>query len=78
MDTEQPILDAREVLRRYGLQAKKSWGQNFLIDERAYEAIVAACAPVGRPIGWWRSGAGLGTLTSRLLRTGAEVTADRA
>jgi 16S rRNA (adenine1518-N6/adenine1519-N6)-dimethyltransferase len=74
MDNEQPILDAREVLRRYGLQAKKSWGQNFLIDERAYEAIVNACGLSSTDLAL-EIGAGLGTLTSRLLRTGATVIA---
>ena len=29
--------------RKYGLRAKKSWGQNFLVDERAYREIVDAC-----------------------------------
>ena len=74
MDTEHSILDARELLRRYGLQAKKSWGQNFLIDERAYEAIVAACGLSAGDLAV-EIGAGLGTLTSRLLRTGATVIA---
>lgn len=74
MDPEYPILDARQLLGRYGLQAKKSWGQNFLIDERAYEAIVAACDLSGSDLAV-EVGAGLGTLTSRLLRTGASVTA---
>lgn len=71
---EAPILEARELLRRYGLYAKKSWGQNFLIDERAYSAIVAAC---GLGVGELavEVGAGLGTLTSRLLQTGAGVVA---
>ncbi len=74
MDTEYPILDARELLGRYGLHAKKSWGQNFLIDERAYDAIVAACDLSGSDLAV-EVGAGLGTLTSRLLRTGASVIA---
>ncbi len=74
MQTEPEILDARELLRRYGLQAKKSWGQNFLIDERAYESIVAACALAPEDLAI-EVGAGLGTLTSRLLRTGATVVA---
>jgi 16S rRNA (adenine1518-N6/adenine1519-N6)-dimethyltransferase len=71
---EEPVLQARELLARYGLHAKKSWGQNFLVDERAYAAIVAACelSPGARAV---EIGAGLGTLTSRLLRTGAQVTA---
>ncbi len=74
MDTEYPILDARQLLGRYSLQAKKSWGQNFLIDERAYEAIVAACDLASSDLAV-EVGAGLGTLTSRLLRTGASVIA---
>lgn len=69
-----PILRARDLLQRHGLHAKKSWSQNFLVDERAYEAIVAACAlaPGDRAV---EIGAGLGTLTSRLLATGAHVVA---
>lgn len=43
-EAEPVILDARELLRQYGLAAKKSWGQNFLVDERSYSAIVRACA----------------------------------
>lgn len=30
----------RQVLRRYGLQPKKSWGQNFLVDPNTLERIV--------------------------------------
>lgn len=64
----------RTLLARYGLHAKKSWGQNFLIDERAYRAIVAACA-LGPDDIAIEIGAGLGTLTSRLLDTGATIIA---
>lgn len=64
----------RTLLSRYGLHAKKSWGQNFLVDERAYRAIVAACA-VGPGDCVIEIGAGLGTLTSRLINTGAQVIA---
>ncbi len=66
--------DPRVLLARYGLHAKKSWGQNFLIDERAYSAIVSACAlrPGDAVV---EIGAGLGTLTVRLLGTGAKVVA---
>lgn len=71
---EAPVLEARELLRRYGLYAKKSWGQNFLIDERAYSAIVTACG-LGAGELAVEVGAGLGTLTSRLLQTGASVVA---
>jgi hypothetical protein len=36
------VADPRTLLARYGLAAKKSWGQNFLIEERVYDAIVRA------------------------------------
>ena len=37
-----PHPDARTLLRKYGLRAKKTWGQNFLVDERALDSIVRA------------------------------------
>ena len=66
--------DAHALIQKYGLRAKKSWGQNFLIDERAYREIVHACAAGD---GDWivEIGAGLGTLTARLAATGAHVVA---
>lgn len=66
--------DAHALIQKYGLRAKKSWGQNFLVDERAYREIVHACA-IGD--GDWvvEIGAGLGTLTRRLAETGAHVVA---
>ena len=68
------MLDARELVQKYGLRAKKSWGQNFLIDERAYSEIVGACA-LG-PEDWViEIGAGLGTLTARLAEHAARVIA---
>lgn len=66
--------DPRTLLTKYGLHAKKSWGQNFLVDERAYRMIVAACT-LGPDDVAIEIGAGLGTLTSRLLATGAQVIA---
>ena len=68
------VRDARAVLKRFGLAAKKSWGQNFLVDERTYGAIVAAS---GAAPGEWviEIGAGLGTLTERLADAGAHVVA---
>jgi 16S rRNA (adenine1518-N6/adenine1519-N6)-dimethyltransferase len=54
-----------ELLKRYGLAAKKSWGQNFLVSEKVYRAIVDAT--VQTEYDWIvEIGAGLGTLTSRL------------
>ena len=61
----QPFPDARVLLGRYGLQAKKWFGQNFLISDRVFRAIVDAT--VARDDDWIvEIGAGLGTLTSRL------------
>ena len=60
------------VLRRHGLAARKSWGQHFLHDPGVLAAIVEAAAP--RPERRIvEIGAGLGTLTVRLLLAGAEV-----
>jgi 16S rRNA (adenine1518-N6/adenine1519-N6)-dimethyltransferase len=60
-----PFPDARQLLARHGLAAKKSWGQNFLVSERVYRAIVDAT--VSRDDDWVvEIGAGLGTLTMRL------------
>ena len=66
--------EAHALIQKYGLRAKKSWGQNFLVDERAYREIVHACA-IGD--GDWavEIGAGLGTLTRRLADSGAHVVA---
>ena len=60
-----PFPDARVLLDRYGLRAKKSFGQNFLISDRALRAI--ADASVSSDMDWVvEIGAGLGTLTARL------------
>jgi 16S rRNA (adenine1518-N6/adenine1519-N6)-dimethyltransferase len=60
-----PFPDARQLLAKHGLAAKKSWGQNFLVSERVYRAIVDAT--VVRDDDWVvEIGAGLGTLTMRL------------
>ena len=60
-----PFPDARVLLDRYGLRAKKSFGQNFLVSERALRAI--ADAAVSADDDWIvEIGAGLGTLTARI------------
>ena len=62
---EDPFPDARVLLGRYQLSAKKGLGQNFLISDRAFRAIVDAA--VGADDDWIvEIGAGLGTLTARL------------
>ena len=61
----EPFPDARTLLDRYGLRAKKSFGQNFLVSDRAFRAIVDATVRTDED---WivEIGAGLGTLTARL------------
>jgi 16S rRNA (adenine1518-N6/adenine1519-N6)-dimethyltransferase len=64
----------RQLLRKYGLRAKKSWGQNFLGDERVLDAIARlAVERRGEPV--VELGAGLGHLTERLLARGGRVVA---
>lgn len=57
--------DARALLDKYGLRAKKSFGQNFLVNDRAFRAIVDATVRTEED---WivEIGAGVGTLTMRL------------
>jgi 16S rRNA (adenine1518-N6/adenine1519-N6)-dimethyltransferase len=64
----------RELLQRHGLRAKKSWGQNFLVDARVQERIVAA-ASVGRDDVVVEIGAGLGALTRLLVAQAGQVIA---
>lgn len=61
----EPFPDARVLLARYDLRAKKQFGQNFLISDRAFRAIVDATVKTDED---WivEIGAGLGTLTARL------------
>src|SRR5207253_2617629 len=63
-----------DLLKKYGFSAKKSGGQNFLVDDKSYEAIVEACRLTRQD---WviEIGAGLGTLTSRLQPLAARVIA---
>jgi len=64
----------RALLERYGLRAKKSWGQNFLGDEGILDDIARLAAPrEGDPV--VELGAGLGHLTARLVARGARVVA---
>jgi len=60
------------LLRRYGIQAKKSWGQCFLKEPGVLDRIVEASqlAPEETVI---EIGAGLGTLTARLAERASRV-----
>jgi len=63
-----------ELLRKYGLRPKHSWGQNFLGDEHALDRIAQAVnIQPGEPV--VELGPGLGHLTRKLLAFGAKVTA---
>lgn len=54
------------------IKAKKSLGQNFCIDERIPNEIIAELAP-GPDYCVWEIGPGKGALTMRLLETGADM-----
>jgi 16S rRNA (adenine1518-N6/adenine1519-N6)-dimethyltransferase len=64
----------RALLHKYGLRAKKSWGQNFLGDEGILDDIARlAVEREGERV--VELGAGLGHLTARLVARGARVVA---
>ena len=64
----------REVVARYGLQASKALGQNFLFDEQLLKRIAAIPGDLaGRDV--LEIGPGPGGLTRALLRAGANVSA---
>lgn len=67
-----PYSDARTLMKKYGQRAKKSWGQNFLIDEGAYRAICDATG-AAKDDSVLEIGAGLGTLTIRLADIAGQV-----
>jgi 16S rRNA (adenine1518-N6/adenine1519-N6)-dimethyltransferase len=64
----------RALLEKYGLRAKKSWGQNFLGDEGILSDIARLAAPAPGAL-VVELGAGLGHLTARLVARGARVVA---
>ncbi len=55
-------LNAKALLREYGLQPKKSLGQNFLVDPNGLDKVMLA-AGVGPKDTVLEIGAGLGSLT---------------
>jgi 16S rRNA (adenine1518-N6/adenine1519-N6)-dimethyltransferase len=67
------MTDPKQELAARGLQAKKSWGQNFLRNPAVLEGIARAATAPGAPV--LEIGAGLGHLTRVMLGQGAQVTA---
>ncbi len=71
MDSLPPL---REVIARHGLNAKKSLGQNFLLDGNLLDRIARVPGPLaGARV--YEVGPDPGGLTRALLRAGAEVIA---
>jgi 16S rRNA (adenine1518-N6/adenine1519-N6)-dimethyltransferase len=69
--TREPL---REVIARYGLQASKALGQNFILDRQLLARIAAIPGPLeGQQV--YEVGPGPGGLTRALLDTGAHVVA---
>jgi len=70
-DGPEPL---REVIARHGLQARKSLGQNFILDRQLLARIAAVPGPLdGQTV--YEVGPGPGGLTRALLDTGAKVVA---
>ncbi|OYW16458.1 MAG: 16S rRNA (adenine(1518)-N(6)/adenine(1519)-N(6))-dimethyltransferase [Novosphingobium sp. 12-64-8] len=75
MSDPQPYLPPlREVVARYGLQATKALGQNFLFDEQLLERIARIPGKL-QGANVLEVGPGPGGLTRALLRAGANVAA---
>lgn len=64
----------RDVARRVGLVAKRSLGQNFLVDRDVLDAIVAALDPTAEE-DVFEIGPGVGTLTRELAAAARRVVA---
>src|ERR671920_2544501 len=70
-DSLEPL---RDVIARHGLQARKSLGQNFILDRQLLARIAAIPGPLdGQTV--YEVGPGPGGLTRALLDAGASVVA---
>jgi len=70
----EPAEPLREVIARHGLQARKSLGQNFILDRQLLARIAAVPGPLdGETV--YEVGPGPGGLTRALLDAGATVVA---
>ena len=70
----QPLQSAGELVRRYERQAKKRFGQHFLVDPNILGAVAAA-ADISRGDRVLEIGPGPGTLSTTILGLGAHVLA---
>ena len=70
-DGPEPL---RDVIARHGLQARKSLGQNFILDRQLLARIAAVPGPLAGEI-VYEVGPGPGGLTRALLDAGASVVA---
>jgi len=68
------FVDARAILRRYGIRPNTRLGQNFLVDPAALERVMQA-ADLDSDDTVLELGAGVGTLTARLARDVRRVVA---
>ena len=74
LDCATSLPPLRDVIARHGLSARKSLGQNFLLDEQLLDRIAAVPGSLeGADV--LEVGPGPGGLTRALLRAGARVTA---
>lgn len=64
--------ETKFILKKYGIQANKSLGQNFLINENVIDTIIES-ANINKEDLIIEIGPGLGTLTSRLLEKAGKV-----
>ena len=66
------IIKTKELLQKYNLQAKKKFGQNFLIDSNVVKKIVA-CANIDKNTTVIEIGPGLGSMTELLCDNAKKV-----
>lgn len=64
--------ETKMMMKRYNLDFKKKFGQNFLTSEEILEEIISK-SKISKDDIILEIGPGIGTLTSKLLETGAEV-----
>jgi len=70
----EPVEPLRDVIARHGLQARKSLGQNFILDRQLLARIAAIPGPLdGQTV--YEVGPGPGGLTRALLDAGARIVA---